>query len=271
MLENPCSEAQEPEDDPLSDMTLFEHPLNERMRIFLRLEHLFEKYDHFRADPSPWGTRAALDSLLDILAITSRADIKSELAKELDRNANALGRVRNQPGVDPAMLDDVLSRLGKAQRGMLELNGQIGAAAREDDFMKAVSQRNSIPGGTCSFDLPHYHYLLTKSAEARAALLARWASELEPAKNAIGLILTLARGSSTARTVTARQGFFQETLETGAPTQLIRVGLDTALECFPEISGHRNRFSIRFLTALGTARPSQTSADIPFQLTCCVF
>ncbi len=261
----------QPGDDPVSNMTLFEHPLNERIRIFLRLEHLFEKYDYFRTDQTTWGTRAALEGLLDILAITSRSDIKSELAKELDRNANALGRVRNQPGVDPTMLDDVLARLGAAQRSLIALTGQIGAAAREDDFMKAIAQRNSIPGGACSFDLPHYHHLLTKSPEARAQLLARWSTDLEPAKNAIDLILSLARSSSNGRPAMARQGFFQETLETGAPTQLIRVAVDAELDCFPEISGHRNRFSIRFLNAQGTSRPTQTPADIPFLLTCCIF
>lgn len=256
---------------PVSDMTVFEHPLNERIRTFLRLEHLFEKYDHFRADKTTWGTRAALEGLLDILAITSRSDIKSELIKELDRNTNTLGRVRNQPGVDPSMLDDVLARLGRAHDSLVALNGQIGGGARDDDFMKAIAQRNSIPGGACSFDLPHYHHLLTKSPEARAQLLARWSTDLEPAKNAIDLILSLARSSSNARKVMAHQGFFQETLEPGAPTQLIRVALDPQLDCFPEISGHRNRFSIRFLTAKDTARPTQTAADIPFELTCCVF
>jgi cell division protein ZapD len=255
----------------VSHKTLFEHPLNERIRTFLRLEHLFEKFDHFRADQTTWGTRAALESLLDILAITSRSDIKSELAKELDRNANALGRVRNQPGVDPGMLDDVLARLNKAQRGLLELTGQIGGATRDDDFLKAVAQRNSIPGGACSFDLPHYHHLLTKSPEARAQLLGRWSTELEPAKNAIDLVLSLARSSNNPRSVIARQGFFQETLEAGTPTQLIRVALAPELDCFPEISGHRNRFSIRFLTAQATSRPTQTATDVSFDLTCCVF
>ncbi|WP_200283864.1 cell division protein ZapD [Rhabdochromatium marinum] len=252
-------------------MTLFEHPLNERIRTFLRLEHLFEKFDHFRADESVWSTRAALESLLDILAITSRSDIKGELVKELDRNATALGRVRHQPGVDPAMLDDVLSRIGQSQRSMLGLTGQIGATARDDGFMKAIAQRSSIPGGACSFDLPHYHHLLTQPSEARIARLAHWSTELEPAKHAIDLTLSLIRSSNSPRSATARQGFFQETLDSGAPTQLIRVALDIKLNCFPEISGHRNRYSIRFLTAENGDRPTQTLQDIPFELTCCIF
>lgn len=258
-------------DDKVSNMTLFEHPLNERIRTFLRLEHLFEKFDHFRRDPSLWGTRAAIEGLLDMLAITARSDIKSELAKELDRNSASLGRVRSQPGVDQQMLDEILQELADASRGMIELGGQIAASARDDDFLKAVAQRSSIPGGACSFDLPHYHHLLTQPPDVRAQLLARWADELTPVKTAIDLVLSLARSSSNPRPATARQGFFQETLDSAAPTQLVRIGLDQSLDCFPEISGHRNRFSVRFMTASGTARPTQSAEDIPFQLTCCIF
>jgi cell division protein ZapD len=252
-------------------VTLFEHPLNERMRTFLRLEHLLEKFEHFRADANPWHTRAAMECLLDLLAITARSDIKSELTKELERNSTSLARVRDQPGIDRGKLDDILEQLTGAARELMQLNGQIGAGLRDDDLLKAIGQRNSIPGGACSFDLPHYHHLLTKAPEVRLQLLEQWHGELEPARKAIALVLSLARSSNTPRSAMARQGFFQETLEPGTPTQLIRVGLDSRLDCFPEISGHRNRFSIRFLSAIGTLRPSQTSADVPFQLTCCVF
>lgn len=260
-----------PRGDALSNMTLFEHPLNERIRTFLRLEHLFEKFDHFRTDASPWHARAAIECLLDILAITARSDIKSELTKELERNCASLTRVRDQPEVDSGMLDDVLKRLTGASRELLKLNGQIGSVLRDDDLLKAIGQRSSIPGGACSFDLPHYHYLLNQPPEARLRLFEQWQAELKPAKNAIELILSLARSSSTPRSVIAGQGFFQETLGPGSPTQLIRIALAPELAYFPEISGHRNRFSIRFLTADSTARPSQTAADVAFQLTCCVF
>ncbi|MGB5830928.1 MAG: cell division protein ZapD [Thiohalocapsa sp.] len=255
----------------MSSQMIFEHPLNERIRTFLRLEHLFEKVGYFAPQPEHWNTRAAIEGLLDILAMTARADIKTELLKEIDRNLSTLTRIGNQPGVDPAALRGVMSELEQAAGGIHELDGPIGADARENEFLKAVSQRSTIPGGACSFDLPYYHFLLTQSADVRAARLRHWLAPMESVSKAISLLLSLARTSANPRSLVAEAGFFQEALDTQAPAQLVRVGIAPELSLFPEISGHRNRFSIRFLHADGAARPSQMREDVDFTLTCCVF
>ena len=67
----------------MSTELTFEHPLNERIRTFLRLEHLLDKVVHFLPQEDAWASRAAVEGLLDILAVTARADIKTELLKEL--------------------------------------------------------------------------------------------------------------------------------------------------------------------------------------------
>ena len=53
--------------------------------------------------------------------------------------------------------------------------------------------------------------------------------------------------------------------------QMVRVELASGLPVFPEISGHKHRFSIRFLEVGESERPTQTSRDVDFMLTCCVF
>lgn len=255
----------------MSSLMIFEHPLNERTRTFLRLEHLFEKVEYFAPQPEPWTTRSAVEGLLDILSITARADIKTELLKEIDRNLSTLARIGNQPGVDPSALRGVMSELEHAAGGIHDLTGPIGADARENEFLKAIAQRNSIPGGACSFDLPYYHYLLTQPAEVRVARLRSWLAPMEPVSKAIRLVLSLARTSANARPLVAESGFFQEALDIQAPAQLLRVGIDPELPLFPEISGHKNRFSIRFMQANGADRPAQSRDDVDFKLTCCVF
>ena len=255
----------------MSSLMIFEHPLNERIRTFLRLEHLFEKVEYFAPQPEQWTTRAAIDGLLDILSITARADIKTELLKEIDRNLSTLVRIGNQPGVDPSALSGVMSELEQAAGGIHNLDGPIGADARENDFLKAIAQRNSIPGGACSFDLPSYHYLLTQPSEVRGARLRHWLAPMQPVNEAIRLVLSLARTSANARPLVAESGFFQEALDVQAPAQLLRVGIDPELPSFPEISGHKNRFSIRFMHADGAARPAPSRDDVHFRLTCCVF
>ena len=255
----------------MSSALTFEHPLNERVRTFLRLEHLFEKVAHFAPLEDPWASRAAVEGLMDVVAMTARADIKTELLKELDRNTGTLNRIRRQPGVDLDTLDKVIEDLREAAAGLHALGGPLGQSAREDELLKSVAQRSSIPGGTCSFDLPQYHHWLTQPAELRSRQLDDWMMDLRPASGAIGLVLSLARASASPRQATAAAGFFQEALNPRAPAQLVRVTLNGDRSLFPAISGHKNRYSIRFMRPGEVRRPVQCGEDVPFALTCCVF
>lgn len=255
----------------MAPQIVFEHPLNERVRSFLRLEHLFEKVDYFMPQYDPWATRVAVEALLDITAVTARSDLKTEISKELDRNLSTLERVARQPGVDPQALERVRKDLERALDGIAALRSPIGQTAREDDFLKAVAQRSTIPGGACSFDLPQYHHWLVQSPDRRQSRLDHWLRDLRPADAAIRLMLALARGSATPRQVTAAGGFFQEALDLQAPAQMVRVVLPGDGSLYPEISGHKNRFSIRFMTIEPRGKPTPIPDDVDFRLTCCIF
>jgi hypothetical protein len=163
------------------------------------------RLDHFAPQYDEWATRVAVEAVLDIASITARADVKNEILKELDRNISTIKRIADQPGVDPKALDRVLSDLSDAMAGVHRLTGPIGQIAREDDFLKSVAQRSSIPGGTCSFDLPHFHHWLTQPPEVRQARLDYWLKDLRPAEQAIRLVLSLARASASPRQVLAER------------------------------------------------------------------
>jgi cell division protein ZapD len=250
---------------------VYEHPLNERIRTFLRLEHLFEKIEFFAPQYDAWATRVTVEALLDVASVTARADIKSEIAKELDRNIATLNRLASQPGVDPSALERVLAELRQAATGIQGIQGPVGQTAREDELLKAVSQRSSLPGGACSFDLPQYHHWLIQSPDHRQARLDHWLRDLRPAQLAIRLMLSLARTSANPRDVIAERGFFQEALDPQAPAQLVRIGLNGTNGLYPEVSGHKTRYSIRFLSPESRGRPAPVTEDLPFRLTCCVW
>ncbi|MBK1721707.1 cell division protein ZapD [Thiocystis violacea] len=252
-------------------MINFEHPLNERIRTFLRLEHLFRQLDQFIYQADPRASRCAIGILLDIIAVTARADVKNELLKELDRHTSNLNRLASQRGVDQGALAEVMDDLRRASDAIHQLNGPIGHSAREDEFLKAIAQRSSIPGGTCSFDLPHFHYWLILEPELREARFVEWLKDLKPAIDAIQLALSLVRSSSPSRQLTAEGGFYQEALDALSPAQMLRVAVAADQNIFPEISGHKNRFSIRFMNAEARGRATQHFADVAFKLTCCVF
>lgn len=248
----------------------YEQPLNERIRLFLRLDFLFQQIDHTLPRDSTWDSRAALTSLLDILNIFSRADLKTEVIMELERISGGLTRLENSPGVDHKMLTNLLDEIDRIVDLLHSAQGQIGHQLRQNEFLSCIKQRSSISGGTCDFDLPSYHYWLERPWEKRQQDLQHWFSGFNDIRSAITLILKLIRDSATSTDEIAESGFFQRTLETSAPFQLIRVTVPENISCFAEISGGKHRFTVRFMSTNLQDRPTQSSQDIAFILTSCV-
>jgi cell division protein ZapD len=254
----------------LNDLVLYEFPLNERIRVFMRLEQLFQQSDHFMRGNSVWDSRAVVATLLEILTIFSRNDLKSEILKELDRHAGILNKMANSHQIDPVKLENFLSTLDQISNQLYSTPGKIGQLLMESELFKSISQRSSIPGGTCAFDLPAYHYWLQQEESKRRQNLDQWLQPFELIRTSIDLLLNSIRQSSTPTQEQAQAGFFQKTLDHSLPFQLLRVGLDRAQPYFAEISGGKHRFTIRFMIATASERPSQSAEDVEFQLTCCM-
>jgi len=252
--------------------TIYEFPLNERIRVFMRLEQLFEQLNHFMEGSTVPDHRAVISVLLDILMIFSRNDLKSELLKELDRHSKTLNLISSNQGVDTEKLDQILSNLTDISKKLYNTNGKIGVSIMESDLFQSISQRNSIPGGTCSFDLPAFHYWLEQDKESQQHDLAQWTKPLINIRAAIELILSFIRQSSLPTQQLANAGFFQLSLDKSQSFQLLRVSVDSSLPLFAEISGGKHRFTIRFMSpSSGSKRPRQIAEDVPFSLTSCIF
>ncbi|MFO1370977.1 MAG: cell division protein ZapD [Candidatus Competibacteraceae bacterium] len=248
----------------------YEQPLNERVRLLLRLEFLFRQIQHAAAGASVWDSRMALQGLFDIFDLTGRNEFKGELLKELERHAATLNRLRQTPGIHTKTLDKILTEIGVVTGHIHHLDNQTLDAVRQTDFLSATHKRSHVPGGTCGFDLPALHHWLQQDGAIRSRHLQEWLVPFAPMQEAVDLILQLIRESALLRPETAIQGFFQRALDGSAPNQLIRVLLPWGGVLFPEISGGRHRFTIRFLEQPDpNHRACQSTDDIPFELACC--
>lgn len=257
-----ASEAERP--------VIYEHPLHERVRTFLRLEFLFQQAGHHASRDSVWSSRAAISNLLDILAIISRGDIRSDVLKELEKHASVLGQYQFRPDVDAGRLNALLETITSLRQSLGAAGGQLAQPLKDNEFLNAIKHRSGIPGGTCEFDLPDYSFWLSRPHEARLKDFKHWLASLEPLNNAIRELLWLTRESTQATRELAAGGMFQKSLEKGVSCQLIRVSMPPGSECFPEISGSQHRFTIRFLYWPDVSdRPAQVSEDIEFYLACC--
>ena len=254
----------------MSETIIYEQPLNERIRTFLRLEFLFARLDLALKGNSELQNRDAIDGLLNILAVFERSDLKSEIVKELERLISTLSALENSPGVDRKALDNLLSELDQILDGLQLKKSAIGQNLRDNDFLSSIRQRSSISGGTCDFDLPAYHYWLWHTtSEGRKQQLIQWLEPFKNARAAIDMTLNLIRGSTGFMDYTASTGFYQHTLESSQPTQLIRVKIPQKSSFYPEISGGKHRFTVRFMQFDLKQRAQQVSDDVDFSLSCC--
>jgi cell division protein ZapD len=248
---------------------VYEQPLNERVRTFLRLEFLFAQHHHHRADRSHWGVRATLRSLLDIYTVVSRADLKNEILKELAEQHGALSRLQQRPGVDASRLQSVLGELNEAVNAMQVLTTHtLATVLRDNEFLISLLHRSTIPGGVGAFDLPSFHHWLAQSGEHICRDLDAWFADLVPFDRAINLYLRLLRQSTQAVEAVAKAGIHVYTPQ--AEYELVRVLVAASAGVYPEISAGRHRFTVRFMNQRDVnTRPVQTTADVPFQLQCC--
>ena len=256
--------------EPAMDLVRYEQPLNERMRTFLRLEFLYQQALYHAESPSPWATRAAVTSILEILSILTRGDLRTDVMKELERHSVILGEYQSRPGVDTGRLQMLLGNI-LSLREEIEMSGaqQINRI-RECEFLAAIKHRSAIPGGTCEFDLPDYSHWLNQPFDVRSADFNNWLGILRPLCDGVAELLWLTRESGQNVSKTAGSGLFQHVLERDSACQLLRVALPVGAKVYPEISGSRHRFTIRFLEWSDVdSRPAPTPEDVEFLLSLC--
>jgi cell division protein ZapD len=260
--------AAQPGEEP--EALIFEQPLTERMRTFLRLDFLYSQALYHNEVASQWGSRAAMSSLIDILAITMRGDTRSEVLKELERHLATLGEFQSRPGVDSNRLRNLVANLQRLRQELMNAGSTYLQPLRDSEFLSAIKHRSAIPGGTCEFDLPDYYFWLKQSDDTRTRTFNQWLGMLRPLCDAIAELLWLTRQNGRTREEIAQGGSYHITFERDNPLQLLRISLPGSAGLYPEISGSHYRCSVRFLTWNGlAARPTQTEADVPFVLSCC--
>jgi len=246
----------------------YEFPINEKVRILLRLEDLFARMAHFVERNHDMDHHAALVTLFEILEVVCRADLKSDLLQELERQKRSLSSLHNNPAISEDALDAILAEIDDASANLLAMAGKSGQYLRENEWLMGIKQRSVIPGGTCEFDLPSYHYWLKQPTDLRRENLRAWLAPLLPLEAAARIILRLLRESGKAFSFTAHHGTFQQ-MQGGRVAQMLRVSLSDDLACIPEVSANKYAINIRFIVANYAAKSTLFEQNVPFELIFC--
>ncbi len=249
-------------------MITYEYPLNERVRTLLRLEDLFDRVGFYSARVEATDHQSALMAIFEIIEVASRGDLKSDLLQELDRQRLFLEALRGNPAISEEKLATVITEIETAFHDLIGLSGKTGQHLRENEWLMTIKQRASIPGGICEFDLPSYFHWLNRDETVRRADLSTWSAPLMPVAAGLRIVLRVLRESGKSSARVAYGGIYQETpMERAA--QMLRLTVDRALLCVPEISANKYALNIRFILPGSVQRTKLYEHDVDFQLTYC--
>ena len=250
-------------------MPSYDYPFNERIRTFLRVEDLFAKVLHNIDESHEYQHHNALLTLLQILDIVDRSELRTDLMQELSRQRMSMEALKDNPAISAKKLAEILNEIDTAADGLRAENSKLGQTLRTNEWLMSIKQRAGIPGGVCEFDVPSYHYWLGLGEARRREDLKHWLGPLVPMHDAIVIILRILRGSGSSTKLVAPNGMFQQMLGGSKPAQMLKIDIPNNLTCFPEVSANKYAINIRFNILDFTQKPQKFDEDVNFTLTLC--
>jgi len=248
----------------------FEHPLNERLRVFMRLEFLYNQITYYLRSDNLFNIRTGITNLLDILSIITRTDIRVEVLKELNRKIQVMINVQHHPEEDFDRLQGQIANLSRLHADLLIMGPLYLQPLQNSAFLNIIRHRNTIPGGTCEFDLPSLNYWLIQPKVLREETTALWLNAIRPLHESIAELLWITREGGKETPAIAKEGIFNITFKNYVHIQMLRIAVPINIGCYPEISGSHYRSSIRFVKLSELNQEiSQAKEDIAFNLILC--
>ena len=114
-------------------MILYEYPFNERIRTYLRLENLFLRLTELVLREQALDHHYALTTIFEIMDVGARADLKSDVLKDLDKQKSILDGYRGNPAIAEGVLDQVINQIDRCFQALNSLPGKVGQPLTEND------------------------------------------------------------------------------------------------------------------------------------------
>ncbi len=247
---------------------MFEQPMNETLRLCLRLEKLFKTVRSTFHDASASGSCSCIRAMLQIIELTNRPDLKSKFIKCISQYKNNLHNINF---LDLAEKHDIESRLHNFMAELLSSSQRIGDSLRRNEFLNTARLIFATPGGDADFSVPGFSLWLKSDAAVRQAQLVEWMHEFTKLESLCHILLALTRRSEHKSEITCEKGFYQQLLDVDQYYQMLSIDLPLDLNVYPEVSIGKHRLCIRFVQTdfSKNGHASQVQQSFTFKLGLC--
>lgn len=222
----------------------FQLAANYLSKIALCLEQLFITLEQGCRERHPSIHHHALKNLIEIIKLTEKPELKSRFIKELIRIEHALkkdlGFIASQDFKNLTLLIQELNHI----------SGRFGHLIHNHRFlqsMRLIQTTNSCDGVLHPPPLLHW---LENSFEKRQNDLLMWLEDLNTLNNTVRIYLNLLRDNVTFSKIDLHHGFYQCSLASPLPCQLILLSIDARAGMIPKMQLGHQSLNIRICNAV---------------------
>lgn len=244
---------------------IYEHPLSEKIRTYLRIEHLFAQLTALQTASQHAQQLSFFSTLFALIDVLDRNDVRPDLIKDTERCESQLVLWSKHPSVSDKKLQQMLQQALRLQTELLR-SGKLVNQLKEDKFLGPLRQRFAMPGGCCYFDMPQLQYWLGLPDDEQQQQKTAWLNQIQLAKQAIEFVLNFIRERGQFSEIQTESGFYQQNAE---QFELLRIKYLHSCCSFPTVSGNRYRYAIRFMQLSEQEGRSACAEAVNFQLACC--
>jgi len=248
---------------------IYELPLNERLRTFMRIEFLYSRLKYFASNlDDNWQTRTVIHTLLEVYSILSRTDVRREVLADLDRYIMQMQRFQSSPDADNDMVNHVLEDLDLIKNQVVNIGTDYLLKLREDEFIASLLHRHTLPGGKAEFDLPKYKFFLESDKKNVSSQIESWTGIIRPICEGIDKLMWIIRESNEPIATVAVGGQYNHQIERRTQISLVRI-ITNDSSVYPEISGGRHLIAVRFFSHNEDGQYIQFQDNVEFKISLC--
>ena len=246
---------------------IYEHPITEHAKWLKRIEVTYSKIENLIKSRRQHVFANIIFLMIELETLVSGQENRTDIQKILNKKKSFLVSLSSNPDVNYEILEKTLEELEEADKRLRCLEVPPGNNLQKDHFIQLIKFKYNIKGPLYDFELPHLNYWIHQELELQLDRIEFWLEDLIPIVKAAELILRISRKSGQKTICTAENGFYQYVNEKQTNLDLMQIKVHPNLLEFPEITGNKHKFLIRFLEEKNTqVKPQQATKSIKFEL-----
>ena len=251
----------------MNEYIIYEQPVAENVRNFLKCEHLYEKYVHALDQGDIWSIRSSISTMIEISDFVLRINLKIELLKELEKSKLYINVLRENNLIEILKFDVYHEKIIECLNKLNEIENNPSKTIVDNDFLMQIKNKLYIPGGDNFFDNPSYLNFLASNKSKIVDNINIWFDPFKILFIASELILDIKRSNTKFEKYTSDVSFFEKRLDSSSRIDLVRIRLIKNVNVFPDISVNRQNINVIFKCSYGSKMLSKAvEGDINFEL-----